>query len=59
MQRNRAKRLIRAAAQRIDWIPEVDVVIVARRACAQSGLAAVEAELTRLAAELGVSREAL
>lgn len=59
MQRNRAKRLIRAAAQRIDWVPEVDVVIVARRGCAQSGLAEVETELTRLAAELDVSREAM
>ena len=59
VQRNRAKRLIREAVQRIHWVPEVDVVIVARRACSQSHLAAVEAELRRLAADLELSREAL
>ena len=59
VQRNRAKRLIREAVQRIDWVPEVDVVIVAHRACAQSHLAAVEAELRRLALELELSREAM
>ncbi|TVR36607.1 MAG: ribonuclease P protein component [Nitriliruptor sp.] len=59
VQRNRAKRLIREAVQRIDWCPEVDVVIVARRACAHSDLAAVQSELGRLAAELELSREGL
>jgi ribonuclease P protein component len=58
VQRNRAKRLIRAASQRIAWRPELDVVIVARRACAHSHLAEVEAELSELAAALELSQEA-
>lgn len=59
VQRNRAKRLIREAVRRIVWRPEVDVVIVARRACAQSRLGPVEAELSSLVADLDLSQEAV
>lgn len=52
VQRNRAKRLIREAARRQVWRPGVDLVIVARRACAESDLATVEAELVDLADRL-------
>jgi len=56
--RNRAKRLIREAVRRLVWRPEVDVVVVARRSCAHSHLAAVEAELARMASELDLLQEA-
>lgn len=52
--RNRAKRLLREAAVRVDWIPGIDVVLVARGACASSSLAPVHAEMTSLADRLGV-----
>jgi ribonuclease P protein component len=53
--RNRAKRLLREAAQRIAWTPGFDVVLVARAGCASSELAGVHAEVVTLAAELGVT----
>jgi ribonuclease P protein component len=52
--RNRAKRLLREASVRVDWTPGVDVVLVARGACATSSLAPVHAEVTVLAERLGV-----
>lgn len=54
MQRNRAKRLIREGARRHAWRPGFDLVVVARPACADSNLAAVETELVELADQLGV-----
>lgn len=51
--RNRAKRLLREAARHLVWVPGVDVVLVARHACAASDFAAVHAELAALAADLG------
>lgn len=52
--RNRAKRLLREAARRIDWAPGTDVVLVARGSCADSRLAAVLTEVEQLADTLGV-----
>lgn len=54
VQRNRAKRLIREAVRRQAWRPGFDLVIVSRRACASSDLAAVEAEVVELADRLGL-----
>lgn len=51
--RNRAKRLLREAARHLTWTPGLDVVLVARHACAASEFAAVHAELATLAADLG------
>jgi ribonuclease P protein component len=53
--RNRAKRLMREASVRVAWEPGIDVVLVARAACASSSLAPVHAELAALAAGLGVA----
>lgn len=52
--RNRAKRLLREASARVDWLPGIDVVLVARGACASSSLAPVQAEVAALAGRLGV-----
>src|SRR5690606_8468204 len=52
--RNRAKRLLREASVRVAWAPGVDVVLVARGACASSSLAPVHAEVAALAERLGV-----
>ena len=56
--RNRAKRLLREASRRVDWVPGTDLVLVARNACASSTMGAVVDELEHLAAELSVSRTA-
>lgn len=48
VRRNRAKRLLREAARRISWPAGFDVVLVARAACADSNLDAVENELVEL-----------
>jgi ribonuclease P protein component len=56
--RNRAKRLLREAARRIDWASDLDVVLVARPACATSVLSEVTEELEALAGELGATRAA-
>jgi len=45
VQRNRAKRLLREAARCQPWREDVDVVLVARAACVDSGLADVSDEL--------------
>jgi len=45
VQRNRAKRLLREAARTHAWRRGADVVLVARSACARSGLAEVTREL--------------
>jgi ribonuclease P protein component len=52
VRRNRAKRLLRAAAHGRRWRDGIDVVLVARAACAASDLHAVGAELERLAVQL-------
>lgn len=52
VRRNRAKRLLREAARELRWRPELDVVLVARAACADATLGAVADELARLAAAL-------
>jgi len=53
VQRNRAKRLLRAAAQGRPWAEGVDLVMVARPDCARSDLSAVRAELEGHAQRLG------
>jgi ribonuclease P protein component len=52
--RNRAKRLLREAARHLEWTPGIDVVLVARRACASSVFAEVHTELACLSTELSV-----
>jgi ribonuclease P protein component len=52
--RNRAKRLLREAARRVEWADGTDLVLVARAACASSRLSEVQREVERLAAALGV-----
>jgi len=54
VQRNRAKRLLREAARTQAWQGGLDVVLVARSACASSGLAEVTDELRTLGERLGV-----
>jgi ribonuclease P protein component len=54
VRRNRAKRLLREAARTQSWSEGLDVVLVARAACAASGLAEVTAELRTLGARLGL-----
>ena len=53
--RNRAKRLLREAARRVDWHDGVDVALVARPGCGTAQLDGVTAELTALAGALGVA----
>ena len=53
VQRNRAKRLLRAAAQGRAWVEGVDLVLVARPACADADLWAVRDELEVHARALG------
>jgi ribonuclease P protein component len=48
VQRNRAKRLLRAAAQQLVWSPGHDVVLVARHALVDSDVHATTDELRRL-----------
>lgn len=57
--RNRAKRLLREAAARLRWAPGLDIVLVARHACATSVMPDVLEELTTLAQELGALADAL
>ena len=52
--RNRAKRLLREAARDVPFRPGIDVVLVARAACAGSGFGAVRDELNDLGERLGV-----
>lgn len=52
--RNRAKRLLREAVRHVALQPGTDVVLVARRACADAGFADVHAELLDLAERLHV-----
>ena len=54
MARNRAKRLLREAAKDVEFRPGIDLVLVARAACAVSGYAAVRSELSDLSERLGV-----
>jgi len=57
VRRNRAKRLLREAARVRRWTDGVDVVLVARAACAGSDVQLVGAELERLGRVLGVLEE--
>jgi ribonuclease P protein component len=52
--RNRAKRLLREAARHVAWRPGIDVVLVARAACAGSMMHRVRDEVEQLADRLGV-----
>jgi ribonuclease P protein component len=54
VQRNRAKRLLREAARSRSWVPGIDVVLVARAACARSGLEEVRRDLDAATSALGV-----
>ena len=53
VRRNRAKRLLRAAAQGRPWAEGFDLVLVARPACADAGMAEVRVELEAHARTLG------
>lgn len=57
VRRNRAKRLLREAARSVSWRPGTDVVLVARRGCATSGMREVQTEMTALGKGLGVVAE--
>lgn len=57
VRRNRAKRLLREAAQETPWRRGVDVVLVARPGCADSVLAAVRDDVARCAGELSITKE--
>ena len=52
VRRNRAKRLLREAARSVAWRDGLDIVLVARSACAVSDLGHVGPELERLAHRL-------
>lgn len=52
--RNRAKRLLRAAARQVPWTPGVDVVLVARAATVTASLDAVTSELAGHARTLAI-----
>jgi ribonuclease P protein component len=54
VERNRAKRLLREAARGQAWRAGLDVVLVARSACAASGLGAVSDEMHTLGDRLGL-----
>ncbi|MFP4310379.1 MAG: ribonuclease P protein component [Nitriliruptoraceae bacterium] len=58
VQRNRAKRLLREAVRHVPLPPGVDVVLIARRACAESGFAAVHHELDLLTRSVVMERPA-
>ena len=53
VRRNRAKRLLRAASQGWPWAEGFDLVLVARPACADAGMAEVRIELEGHARSLG------
>lgn len=55
VRRNRAKRLLREAARAVAWRDGLDVVLVARRACADSDATAVTREVRQLAEALAVT----
>jgi ribonuclease P protein component len=52
VRRNRAKRLLRESARSMRWRAGLDVVLVARAACAASDVHAVGVEMARLAVQL-------
>jgi ribonuclease P protein component len=54
VRRNRAKRLLREAARSHTWVPGLDVVLVARAACADADLRSVDEELVVLGGRLDV-----
>jgi len=55
VQRNRAKRLLREAARTCSFRSGIDVVLVARAACAHSGLAEVARDLDDAVQALGIA----
>jgi len=55
VQRNRAKRLLREAARTRSFRSGIDVVLVARAACARSGLAEVDRDLDDAVQALGIA----
>lgn len=54
VRRNRAKRLLRETARRLAWVPGTDVVLIARRDCADAGLAGVLDDVGASASRLGL-----
>ncbi len=52
VRRNRAKRLLREAARCVTWRDGHDIVLVARAATAEAGLAEVIEDVRRLADQL-------
>jgi ribonuclease P protein component len=54
VERNRAKRVLRAAARTVAWSPGNDVVLVARAETGTAGTRVVADELRELAARLDV-----
>lgn len=57
--RNRAKRLLRETARATSWRAGIDVVLVARRACAEAGLAEVERDVVHAATRLDATAGAM
>lgn len=57
VRRNRAKRLLREAANATPWRRGTDVVLVARPGCADSDLRSVREDVTRCADELSITEE--
>ena len=58
VERNRAKRLLREAARQVTWKAGTDVVLVARAACATTGLQTVLEEVRDLGRALGALEDA-
>lgn len=58
VRRNRAKRLLREVARAIAWQPRTDVVLIARRACADVGFHVVHTDVHTTATHLGLVEEA-
>lgn len=57
VRRNRAKRLLREAAQDLVWIDGIDVVLVARRGCPGSDFQHVRGDVAACAHQLAVVTE--
>lgn len=57
VRRNRAKRLLREAAQATPWRRGTDVVLVARPGCADTDLRSVREDVTRCAGQLHITKE--
>lgn len=57
VRRNRAKRLLREAARAVAWRPRTDVVLIARRACADAGFRDVHTDVHTTATHLELVEE--